>query len=141
MRKNIVFLVFIAFAMVGCEKKEKASAVENKTVVEQKVVEVKTEPAKIKYDIYFIELGSKNCAPCQAMVPVMEKVKENFEGLVRVVFYDVWLQSQKKYAEKYKIKIIPTQVFLDSEGNEFFRHEGFFAYEEIEKLLNEKLNS
>jgi len=30
---------------------------------------------------------------------------------------------------------IPTQVFLDENGKEFFRHEGFFSEEEIIKVL------
>ena len=38
-------------------------------------------------------------------------------------------------AEKYKIRVIPTQVFLDKNGKEFFRHEGYFPFEEIEKKL------
>jgi len=29
------------------------------------------------------------------------------------------------------IRIIPTQIFFDAEGNELFRHEGFFAREDI----------
>jgi thioredoxin 1 len=42
------------------------------------------------------------------------------------------------YAEKYGIKVIPTQVFLDKEGKEFFRHEGFFPEGEIDKLLQKR---
>jgi len=34
--------------------------------------------------------------------------------------------------------VIPTQVFLDESGKEFFRHQGFFPKDEIEKLLVEK---
>jgi thioredoxin 1 len=34
--------------------------------------------------------------------------------------------------------VIPTQVFQDSKGNEFFRHEGFFPLSEIEKILQQQ---
>jgi thioredoxin 1 len=34
--------------------------------------------------------------------------------------------------------LIPTQVFLDANGKEFFRHEGFYPEKEIDKLLQSK---
>jgi thioredoxin 1 len=55
-----------------------------------------------------------------------------------VVFYDVWKPEQRKFAEQYGIKLIPTQVFLDAAGKEFFRHEGFYPEAEIDKLLQKQ---
>jgi thioredoxin 1 len=95
-----------------------------------------SEEAKPK--ITFVELGSDKCIPCKQMKPVMKAVETKYGSQLKVIFYDVWTKDQKKYAEKYKIKLIPTQVFLDENGNEFFRHEGFFPEEEIDKLLQSK---
>lgn len=92
---------------------------------------VDKSPAKVT----FIELGSVNCIPCKAMQPVMKAIEEKYGDQIKVVFYDVWKADQKKYAEQYKIRLIPTQVFLDAGGAEIFRHEGFYAEEEIDKLL------
>lgn len=91
-----------------------------------------------KTKVTFVELGSVNCIPCKQMQPVMKAVEEKFGNQVKVVFYDVWKADQKKYAEQYKIKLIPTQVFLDENGKEFFRHEGFYPEAEIVKLLEAK---
>lgn len=99
-------------------------------------VPVKATVEKIK--VTFVELGSVNCIPCKQMQPVMKAIEEKYAGQVKVVFYDVWTDAGKPYAEKYKIRLIPTQVFLDENGKEFFRHEGFFPLAEIEKLLKEK---
>ncbi len=44
-------------------------------------------------------------------------------------------QAGRPYAEQYRIKVIPTQVFLDSNGHEYFRHEGFFAREQLVEVL------
>ncbi len=85
--------------------------------------------------IVFVELGSVNCIPCKQMKPVMEAIKKEYAGKVKVVFHDVWTSEGKKYAKKYDIRLIPTQVFLDQEGNEIARHEGFFPQEKIESLL------
>jgi len=85
--------------------------------------------------VTFIELGSVNCIPCKQMQPVMVAVEKKYGNQVNVVFYDVWKPEQKDYAEKYGIRLIPTQVFLDIDGKEFFRHEGFFPEAEIDKIF------
>jgi thioredoxin 1 len=92
----------------------------------------------IKPKITFVELGSVKCIPCQRMQPVMKSIEEKYGDQIKVVFHDVWKQDQKQYATKYQIKLIPTQVFLDSTGIEFFRHEGFYPEAEIDKLLQKK---
>ena len=89
----------------------------------------------IKSKVTFIELGSVNCIPCKQMQPVMKAIEERYGEQVKVIFYDVWTKEQRPYAEKYGIKLIPTQVFLDEKGKEFFRHEGFYPEKEIDKLL------
>lgn len=93
---------------------------------------------ELKPKVTFVELGSVNCIPCKQMQPVMKAIEEKYGDQVKVIFYDVWKADQKKYAQKYGIRLIPTQVFLDEEGKEFHRHEGFYPEEEIDKLLKTK---
>ena len=88
--------------------------------------------------VTFVELGSVNCIPCKQMQPIMKSVEEKYGEQIKVIFYDVWKDDQKKYAQQYGIKLIPTQVFLDEKGKEFFRHEGFYPEAEIDKLLKGK---
>lgn len=85
--------------------------------------------------VTFIELGSVNCIPCKAMQPIMEEVRNKYPGQVRVVFHDVWTPKGQPYGRFFKIKVIPTQIFLDKNGKEYFRHEGFFPAEELYKIL------
>ena len=68
----------------------------------------------------------------------MKNIEKKYENQGEVVFYDVWTQEQRPFADKYGIKLIPTQVFLDEKGKKFFRHEGFYPEEEIHKLLKLK---
>jgi len=96
--------------------------------------EAKTE----KLLVTFVELGSVKCIPCRQMQPVMKAIEEKYGKQVSVVFYDVWKPDQREYAEKYGIRVIPTQVFLDEAGKEFFRHEGFFPEAEIDRLLQKR---
>ena len=92
----------------------------------------------VKPKVTFIELGSVNCIPCKQMQPVMKSIEEKYGDQVKVIFYDVWKDDQKKYAQQYGIKLIPTQVFLDVDGKEFHRHEGFYPESEIDKILKGK---
>lgn len=89
-----------------------------------------------KHKVTFIELGADRCIPCRAMQPIMKELAEKYEGIMQVVFYDVWKDPAP--ARKYGIQLIPTQVFIDQNGKEIFRHVGFFPKEEILAMLKEK---
>ena len=91
-----------------------------------------------KYKVTFVELGSVRCIPCQKMQPVMKSIEEKYAGQVKVVFYDVWTPQGKPFASQYNVEAIPTQVFLDENGKEYARHVGYFAEEELVKLLKPK---
>ncbi|CAG1772797.1 Thioredoxin [uncultured bacterium] len=96
------------------------------------------QPAKAGPLVTFVELGSVKCIPCRQMQPVMRAIEEKYGEQVAVVFHDVWKDDQRAFAQKYGVKVIPTQVFLDREGKEFFRHEGFFPESEIDKLFQKR---
>lgn len=91
-----------------------------------------------KIKITFIELGSVNCIPCKMMQPVMEEIEKKYAGQIKVIFYDVWTPEGQPYGQIYKIRAIPTQVFLDEKSNEFHRHEGFYSFDEIKKVFAQK---
>jgi len=76
-----------------------------------------------------VDLGSTTCIPCKMMAPILEELKKEYEGNLQVEFLDV--MANPDAATPYKISLIPTQVFFDASGKERFRHEGFFAKEDI----------
>ena len=63
------------------------------------------------------------------MAPILEELKSQYQGKLNVVFIDVWKNPDE--SKKYKIKVIPTQIFYDASGKELYRHEGFFSKEDI----------
>ena len=97
-----------------------------------------TSSDKTTYKVTFIELGSVRCIPCQQMQPIMKSIREKYPTQVNVVFHDVWTEAGAPYAKKYGIEAIPTQVFLDKDGKEYFRHVGYFPEEELIKVLQMK---
>lgn len=96
-----------------------------------------TKPGKV-YKVTFVELGSVKCIPCKKMQPIMKSIKEKYGDQVKVVFHDVWTPEGQPFGDKFGIQAIPTQVFLDASGKEFFRHEGYFPEEELVEVLKGK---
>lgn len=94
--------------------------------------------SETKYKATFIELGSVRCIPCQKMQPVLKSVEEKYGDQVKVIFYDVWTPQGKEDAKQFVFDAIPTQLFLDENGREYFRHVGFFPEDELVKILKQK---
>lgn len=84
-----------------------------------------------------VDLGAHKCIPCKRMAPILDDLRRDYAGVVDVQFIDVWQNPQA--GTPYRIRLIPTQVFFDAKGRERFRHEGFFAREEIERIFKDSL--
>lgn len=76
-----------------------------------------------------LELGSVNCIPCQRMQPILAELRQEYPDQLQVDFIDVWEVPEE--AERYRIQLIPTQIFFDEKGQEFSRHEGFFPKDQV----------
>jgi thioredoxin 1 len=64
-----------------------------------------------------IDFGSDSCIPCQLMAPVLEELNSEYKGRAIVRFVDVW--KYPSFADGYPISTIPTQIFIDAEGNPY----------------------
>ena len=82
-----------------------------------------------------VDLGSTTCIPCKMMAPILEELKKEYAGKLTVEFIDV--REDLAAGHIYSIRVIPTQIFLDVDENELFRHEGFMSKEDIVAKLNE----
>ena len=76
-----------------------------------------------------VDLGAGKCIPCKMMAPILEELRKTYAGKMEVTFVDVW--EKPDVGKEYGIDLIPTQIFYDAQGKEVFRHEGFFAKEDI----------
>ncbi len=83
----------------------------------------------IKGRATMIDLGAKKCIPCKMMAPILVKLEKAYKGTADIVFIDVW--ENNKPAKRFKIKAIPTQIFFNEQGEEVFRHIGFFDEKSI----------
>lgn len=64
-----------------------------------------------------IEFGSDSCAPCRQMAPIIEALHQELEGKAIIKYVDVW--ENPDFADGYPISVIPTQLFIDAEGEPY----------------------
>lgn len=80
-----------------------------------------------------IDLGARTCIPCKKMAPILESLSTEYRSRASVLFIDV--HDNQAAAEKFRIQMIPTQVFFNPQGKEVKRHIGFMDKAEIVKEL------
>lgn len=76
-----------------------------------------------------VDFGAAFCIPCKRMKPILDSLKTEFAGKANVIFVDI--KQERDMASRYRIMIMPTQVFYDASGKEVKRHMGFMDKPEI----------
>ncbi|NIM96963.1 MAG: thioredoxin fold domain-containing protein [candidate division Zixibacteria bacterium] len=82
-----------------------------------------------------VDLGKGTCIPCKKMKPILEELTVEYQGRAIVKVID--LRYEPRAARQYGIRLIPTQIFYDANGNEVFRHEGFMDKNSIKRKFAE----
>ncbi|HEX9916427.1 MAG TPA: thioredoxin family protein [candidate division Zixibacteria bacterium] len=82
-----------------------------------------------------IDLGRGTCKACKMMQPILEELSEEYKGRATIRIVDIRYEPEQ--ANFYNIRLIPTQIFFDSAGNEVYRHEGFMDKLSIQQKLLE----
>lgn len=80
-----------------------------------------------------IDLGARTCIPCKKMAPILESLSGEYRGKASVLFIDV--HEDQAAAQKFRVQMIPTQIFFNAQGKEVKRHIGFMDKTGILKEL------
>ena len=80
-----------------------------------------------------VDLGARSCIPCKKMAPILEDLSREYKGKANVLFIDV--HEDMPAADRFKVRMIPTQIFFDARGQEVKRHIGFMDKADILKEL------
>jgi len=76
-----------------------------------------------------LEFGRGTCASCKTMKAVLEPMIPEFAGRVEIAIISV--DDDPELTRRFRIITIPTQVFVDAEGAERFRHIGVYPRDSI----------
>ena len=96
-------------------------------------------PFPVPDQVTLVEIGSKTCAPCLAMLPMLEQLRADYQDQVAVVLIELWEHPDAAY--ELGIKQIPAFLFFNRHGDEVRRHEGVVDREEIVAELERLISS
>ncbi len=140
-RKKIIIKILVTFLVIGAVGgiwviKNREESVSEKQPENKKEVEVQS--SEEKQEGYFslhvteeidleelksyglpivIDFGADSCVPCKEMAPVLETLNKELAGEAIILFVDVWKYNH--LASGFPLEVIPTQIFIDSDGNPY----------------------
>ncbi|MBU4235208.1 MAG: thioredoxin family protein [Proteobacteria bacterium] len=79
--------------------------------------------------VTMVDLGAHSCIPCKMMAPILEELEQQYKGKAAIIFIDVWQNEDE--GKRFKVSMIPTQIFFDRNGKEVYRHAGFLEKQAI----------
>lgn len=125
--KKLLGLIFVAFLFLGCDNKEETLQKETqKSFFET----LKTE--KIGHEPMVLEIGSSSCKTCIDMKKIIEDLKSKDANLP-IHIIDVY--DDMNAFRYFNIQMIPTQVVLNTKGEEIYRHIGGLSADEMLRLV------
>ena len=120
----ILFIPLIAYFVLSKNN--------NTSIVEAKV----HQPQMLKFT-------SRMCYDCQRLEDVVKNVYPQYAD--KVVLTEVSVQdnssSVQTMIKKYQVKLVPTSIFLDKDGNIKNRVEGYIDNEKLSNYLSEISNN
>lgn len=81
-----------------------------------------------------LEFGRGWCIPCKYMKPILDDMGRTYNGKALVMTVD--MDVNKDLVRDFRIRMMPTQVFLTPDGKEFFRNEGTLERDHIMQVFS-----
>ena len=74
-----------------------------------------------------INFGLRTCNVCKKMAPSLVSLAGEYRVRANILFIDV--RTDQAVARKFRVQMLPTQIFIDGKGQEVQRHSGFMDKE------------
>ena len=89
-----------------------------------------------------IKFSSPMCYECQELEKIFEEVYPNYAGKVALIKVDVTQRDKNtvKLIREHNIKLVPTCVFKDKNGNTIRTTEGSIQPKILENYIKEQIN-
>jgi thioredoxin 1 len=88
------------------------------------------------FELSLIEFGGYGCKPCMKMDTVLADLGKKYGEKLNIKIIRVTEKEGRKTAKYFSVNEIPTQIIIDRNGIEIFRHTGFLSKDELIKLIN-----
>ena len=84
-----------------------------------------------------IDFYSKNCRPCMMLLPIMEKMAEDYDGDLTV--YKVNVDEEPALAKAFRVKGLPVLFFIPTSGKSIKRHDGLPSESDLRYIIENQL--
>lgn len=81
-----------------------------------------------------IDFHATWCGPCKALAPILEQVKKELEGAVKIIKIDV--DKNQPLATKYQVKGVPTLLLFKS-GKQVWRQSGVLQKDQLVQIIKQ----
>lgn len=136
MKKIILGIIVLLF--IGCGNEESSSL----DLTSQKMLEPTAYAnifPKLGKKPMLLEFGSTSCASCVQMGKILHSIKKEHPQS-EIYFIDIY--KDREAMQNFGIQMIPTQIYVNSDGYETDRHIGAIEYDNlVQKLKTEKIIS
>ena len=82
-----------------------------------------------------IDFARPACPICKKMEGILLEVKARYRDQLEIRF--AYREPDEYLFKKFRVIIVPTQVFLDASGKEVYRNEGIFPKDRLINKLKE----
>lgn len=87
-------------------------------------------------ELVLVDFHAVWCAPCKKMSPIIEQLKNDFDGDVKIEKIDV--EANRKIAQNHQIESIPGFVLFKN-GNKVWTHTGIISHTDLANVLKNNL--
>lgn len=146
MKIGIVVLLVIAIGGIYyvknfSSKNTTKNTIDNSSKITENVDEImKVKNGEIK-KIVVMQLSTSTCPACKEMYPIMESINKKYGD--KIITGVVYLDNRSiekqamQLANDYSVRVVPTIVVLDEEGQQVIRHEGILEEAQIVSILSQ----
>ena len=82
-----------------------------------------------------VDFGANSCMPCRQLRPILKEVEKDYAEKAKILVVDVY--KYQDLAREHRVQLIPTLIFFDKGGKEFYRHVGAWDKDSIVGKLKE----
>jgi thioredoxin 1 len=94
-----------------------------RSFAEENASELPQIPAKDQ--VTMLNIGVEMCLSCQRMMSIVKELQREYQGKAVIVYAE--LPKHRDLSARYKLHVVPTQIFYDKDGKERYRHEGYLS--------------
>ena len=141
MKKAILFslLLLVGFASCSLEKDKKMQHITYQDF-RDKIWDFEKHPDSLVFKgntAVIIDFYSKSCRPCMMLLPIMEKMSEEYEGDLTI--YKVNVDEEPALAKAFRVKGLPVIYYIHASGSRIKRQDGLPSEESLRTIIEQEL--